>query len=73
MRVALAVGEGVMAAVVGHPPDHRALRGQPTGDRHRDPQTTSGLERAMGEIPMVADGHPGARDDVAGGGQRDTL
>ena len=50
VRVALAVAEGVVAAVVGHPADDRALDRHRAGDRQRDAQPPVGLERAVGEV-----------------------
>jgi hypothetical protein len=46
VRVALFVGECVVAAVVGDPGDDRALEGQAAHHGQRDPQRSDGLERA---------------------------
>ena len=64
VRIALAVAERVVAAVVGHPADHRPLDRQRAGDRQRDPQRPVGLERAVREQPVVADGDAEPGHDV---------
>ncbi len=61
MRVAVAVGELVVLAVVGDPADHRALDGQRAGDGQRDLHRPVGLERLVREEPVEAD-----RDAVTG-------
>jgi len=57
VRVAFLVGEGVVAAVVGHPADHVALQGEAAGDRERVAQAAVGLERAVGEVAVEPGGH----------------
>jgi hypothetical protein len=61
VRVALLVAVLVVPPVVGHPGDDRALHRQAARDRQRDPQAGLGLERAVGEVPVVAnrDAKPG--------------
>ena len=61
VRVAFLVAEGVVPAVVGHPPDHRPLDGGRPGDGERDAHRPLGLERAVGEVAVEPD-----RDAVAG-------
>ena len=63
----------MVTAVVGHPDDHRALHGHLAGGGQRDLQRPVGLERAVGEIAVEADGDPEAghhiersSDDQAG-------
>ena len=48
VRVALAVAERVVLAVVGDPADQRALDGERPGDGQGDPQRPVGLERRRG-------------------------
>ena len=64
MRVALAVGEGVVTAVVGHPVQHVALHGEGPGDRHGHPQPRPRLERPVGEVAVQPDRHPEDGEDV---------
>jgi hypothetical protein len=65
MRIALAVREVVVLAVVGDPADrrsldgHRAERDDPVAHRPRR------LERAVRQQAVVADGDPEAREHVA--------
>ncbi len=54
VRVAVPVGVGVVAAVVGHPVEHVALDGERAGDRHRDAQPLLRLERLVREVPVEA-------------------
>ena len=64
VRIALLVGEGVVAAVVRHPADHGAL------DRHRAENgeqvldRLEGLEGAVGQQAVEADGDAGSRQEV---------
>src|SRR5829696_7931620 len=51
VRVALLVGEGVVAAMVGDPVDHGALYGHRAEDRERRAQPRLRLEGAVGEHP----------------------
>jgi hypothetical protein len=60
MRIALFVGEDVMAAMIGDPRDDRALESHATGNRKGDPQSTVGFEGPVGEVAMEASGHPEA-------------
>jgi hypothetical protein len=55
VRVTVLVGEGVVAAVVGDPLDHRTLKREAARDRERDTQRAGGLERAVGEVPVESD------------------
>ena len=64
MRIAVAIAECVVAAVVGDPADHRSFDRHRAGDRQRHAQGPVGLERAVGEQPVVTDGDAEARDDV---------
>ena len=64
MRVAFLVGEGVVAAVVGDPANDRALDGEAAGDGEGDAHRARRLERAMGEIAVIADGDAVAGDRV---------
>src|ERR1700759_3198924 len=57
VRVALLVAVLVVPAVVRHPGDDGPLDAQAARDRQSDPRAGFGLERAVGEIPVVADGH----------------
>jgi hypothetical protein len=43
MRIALFVGEDVMAAMIGDPRDDRALESHANGNRKGDPQSTVGF------------------------------
>ena len=61
VRVALLVGERVVAAVVGDPADDAALEREAAGDGERDPQRARRLERAVGEVAMEPDGDARAR------------
>jgi hypothetical protein len=54
MRVALLVGEGVVAAVVGDPVQDRALHRHAAHDGQADAQRAPGLEGAVREVPMEA-------------------
>src|ERR1700710_2904807 len=64
VRVALDVGEGVVLAVVGDPGDDRALDRDRAGDRQQAVQPGLGLEGAVGEVAVEADGDPEAAEDV---------
>jgi hypothetical protein len=62
--IALAVGEGVVLAVVGDPRDHRALdRGRA---EHREDESNSGgcLERSVGKEAVQADRDTESREEV---------
>src|SRR6201996_8700621 len=56
VRVAFPVAVLVVPPVVGDPVEHRALNGHGPAYRQRDPQAGPGLERAVGEVPVEADG-----------------
>ncbi len=56
VRVALFVGEGVVLAVVGDPVDHRSLKRQRAEHRERVAEPAPGLEGAVGEQAVEADG-----------------
>ena len=71
VRVALAVGERVVLAVIGDPADDRALDGQRAGDRERDPQRPVRLERAVREVAVEADGDAEPGDHVEDEGEHD--
>ena len=68
VRIALLVGEGVMATVVGDPVDDRALQTSSPGSRAWRAAMASSLEGAMGEHAMEADGHAES-DEYIGDGQ----
>jgi hypothetical protein len=57
MRIALFVGEDVMAAMIGDPRDDRALESHTNGNRKGDSQSTVGFEGPVGEVAMEASGH----------------
>ena len=67
VRVALAVAERVVLAVVGDPADDRSLDGQRPGNGQRDPQRALRLEGAVREVAVEADGDAEARDQVEDG------
>ncbi|WTQ85071.1 hypothetical protein OG350_34330 [Streptomyces achromogenes] len=60
-----------MLAMVGHPGDERALHGEAAGRRAGDPQRPSGLERAVGQVPVEAGRDAGPADQVEGHGERE--
>src|SRR5262245_28942964 len=53
-----------MLAVVSHPTDDRAFDRHRARGTKRDLETAVGLERLVGEEPVVADGDPEAGDGV---------
>ena len=69
VRVALAVGEGVVPAVVGDPLDDGALDRHAADRGQRQPQRPDRLERAVREVPVVADRHAEQREEVEADGQ----
>ena len=71
MRVTLAVGECVVAPVVGDPLDQGTLQGQRSGHRQADPERAFGFERAMGEVPVKARRHAESADEIEGEADRD--
>jgi hypothetical protein len=64
VRVALLVGVRVVLAVVGDPRHHRALHGQRAEDGQRVLDRLEGLEGAVREQPVEAEGHAVAADHV---------
>ena len=71
VRVALLVGEGVVAAVVGGPGDHVTLPGQAAGDGEGVAQRPVRLERAVGEVAVEADGDAERAEQVEADGEAD--
>ena len=65
VRVALAVGELMMLAVVRDPADDVALDGELAEDRERVAHSAVGLERPVGEQPVVPHRDPDPREDVS--------
>jgi hypothetical protein len=57
VRIAFAVGEGVVAAVIGDPLDQRTLDGERTGHGEGHPGPGVGLERAVGEVAVEPHRH----------------
>nr|WP_271213040.1 hypothetical protein [Rhodococcus wratislaviensis] len=57
MRVSRAITALMVAPVDGHPGHHAALAGHRTGDGQRGLDRGRGLERAVREQPVVADGN----------------
>ena len=57
MRITGPVGEPVVAAVVGHPTDQRALERHRPDQGEHDLEWPFGLEAAVGEQAVEADGH----------------
>src|SRR3978361_314826 len=64
MRRTVAIRESVVPAVIGHPPDHRALDGQRAGDREIDLESAVCLEGPVSEVSVKTHGDSAARDDV---------
>ena len=64
VRVARAVGEGVVLAMVGDPRDRRSFDRGGAERREHPAHERRGLEGAVGEHPVEADGHAEAREDV---------
>ncbi len=56
VRVAEAVGEGVVLAVVGDPRDHGSLDRYRSEDREQPADVAVRLERAVRQQPVEADG-----------------
>jgi len=73
VRVAVLVAEHVVAAVVGDPPGHRALDGEAAGHGKADAQRALGLERAMREVAVVADGDAVPADRVEDDRDQDVV
>lgn len=67
MRIAGAVGVGVMAAVGGDPVDDIALEAERAGEGERDAQRGCGRIAAVGEAAVEADGDAQTADDVEDG------
>ncbi len=57
--------------MVGDPGDHRALDGHRAQGREEVLEALRGLEGAMGEEAMEADGYPDRRDEVHRGADRE--
>ena len=71
VRVALLVGERVVAAVVGDPAHDAALEGEAAGDGQRDLHRAGGLERLVGEVAVEADRDPETGAEVGDGRDHD--
>ena len=71
VRVALLVGEGVVAAVIGDPGEDVALQGEAPGDRQGVAQAAVGLERAVGEVAVEPGGHAEPGQEVEPDGEPD--
>src|SRR5579862_1994600 len=65
VRIALAVGELMVLAMVGHPRDHGPFDRQRAEDREEVTDRGPGLERAVREQAMEADGHTEPGQPVA--------
>lgn len=59
------VGEGVMLAMCRDPLRHRALHGRGAEDRRRCAKRPAGLEAAVREQTVEADGHADDHQDIA--------
>ena len=71
VRVALLVGVRVVLAVVGHPVEHRPLEGGRAQHGEGVLERLVGLERAVGEQAVVADGDAEPGEHVAHGEDRE--
>ncbi len=69
MRVAFGIRVSVVLAVVGHPVEHRPLNRQGADDREDALDSWVGLERAMGEQAVKADGDPARGEQIEAGEQ----
>jgi hypothetical protein len=73
MWVAVTIGTGVVEAMIGDPGDGRALKGHRTGKDESDLEPPGHLETAVGEEPVITDGHPVSRQRVEKAGQYDVA
>jgi len=71
--VALAVGEGVVSAVIGDPADDRPFDGQRAADGQCDPKPAPGLERPVCEVAVEAYGDAMARDGICDHGDHHVV
>jgi hypothetical protein len=71
VRVALLVGELVVLAMGGDPVEHGHLQREAARDAQGDLHGPLGLERAVGEVAVQADGDAEAGDDVEDAGDGD--
>jgi hypothetical protein len=68
MGITLLVAEHMVAAVNGHPTDHRTFERHRTGHGQDDLERPVRLEAAMGEISVEPHRHPEAGKEVQNGG-----
>jgi hypothetical protein len=71
VRIPLAVGVGVMRAVVGNPVEHRTLDRERPEHRERPLEPRVGGERPVGEQPVEADRPPRGGEQVHAGEDRE--
>jgi hypothetical protein len=58
VRISGSIGVGVVPPVIGHPPDHRPLKGKRAGNTKCDLDSPLGTEASMGKQSVVSRRHP---------------
>ena len=71
--VARLVGQRMVLAVVGHPLRDRSLHRHAAEDREQRLDRDAGLEVAVGEVAVEADGRPECADDVEADEEREVV
>ena len=69
VRVARSIGQRVVPAMIGHPPDRAPFEGHRAEDAEGDLQRPGGGEAPVRQQPVEADRHAVTDDDVEGGRQ----
>jgi len=71
MRIALAVGEAMVAPVTARPPEGAVLHRRTAEPSQNELEDSAGLERVVGEVAVVARGHAERLEEVARDSQTD--